>query len=145
MWNECMNAARTLQFFCSTKFLSNHLFEESKTYYVKASHATGCNARPRSTTPTFVQKFQDKFAYTPSASAYFQGASPNSPIPTSAEPPRSPGSTLTPEPLNHRPLQPIGPPPTVLARPAIQTTTNVRATTEQTSTMTSMTSSTFEQ
>lgn len=119
-------------------FLNKQLLfytQESKTYYVKASHATGCAARPRSTTPTFVTKFQDKFAYTPSASAYFQGGSISmSPIPTSAEAPRS--NQLTPEPA-HRPSHPIPP------RPAIQTTTNVKA--EMTSTSTTSSLTTYEE
>lgn len=80
-------------------------------YYYHASHAVSGRTAARSTMPTFVEKFQDRFEYTPSRSPYFT-------------------NSLSPEPA-HRPSGPI-PLPSQAANAAftqsspITTTTNYR-------------------
>lgn len=93
--------------------LKNYL---AHNYYWTASHAVGCRAKERSSTPSFVQKFEKKFAYTPSASPYFTdgggtGHPPKTPEPSSASPeqpkePKHPTSADVPKSMetNHPPI-----------------------------------------
>lgn len=94
-------------------------------YYWTASHTIGCGVKSRSTTPSFVQKYEKKFAYSPSQSPYFRQLSmtpePRSSAryPSSAEVPK----TMTQQQTNQE-----------TNRPPITTTTNIKSTTTTTST-----------
>uniref|UniRef100_A0A336MEA4 CSON014743 protein n=1 Tax=Culicoides sonorensis TaxID=179676 RepID=A0A336MEA4_CULSO len=92
--------------------------EPAHNYYWTASHAVGCRAKERSSTPSFVQKFEKKFAYTPSASPYFTGGKTPEPFEShedenQVKEPRHPTSADVPK--NEEAPN----------RPPIQTTTNM--------------------
>lgn len=102
-------------------------------YYWTASHAVGCRAKERSSTPSFVQKFEKKFAYTPSASPYFTSGHSglNTPEPQKNETvppdqvkePRHPTSADVPKPTTTPTTKESN---VEMTNPPIQTTTNVK-------------------
>ncbi|XP_063702637.1 PDZ and LIM domain protein Zasp isoform X2 [Culicoides brevitarsis] len=100
-----------------------HEPEPAHNYYWTASHAVGCRAKERSSTPSFVEKFEKKFAYTPSASPYFTGNSGGlSPIPPKTPEPVSREQQQVPQ----HPTSADVPKQMQISCPPIQTTTNTK-------------------
>lgn len=128
-WYEC-EYSMNVNFFLYWKpkiinieFIYNYL-NLAHNYYWTASHTIGCGVKSRSTTPSFVQKYEKKFAYSPSQSPYFRQLS-MTPEPRSSA--RYPSSADVPKTMTQQTTQETN-------RPPITTTTNIKSTTTTTST-----------